>query len=1491
MDRRRAPRRLSLIVHTLALGAALFAAAPVVAQFVCPTNHADSPGSPGNVTATPGNRQVTVSWSAGTNAISYMLRRKLSSASTWGDPSGVNDTSKTFSPLINGTGYDFQVASLRSISTSPWQVCSPWSGTVSATPVPPVPTITSASLTSTPINDTDDDDAPDTYGRNETIEVTVTWDKNVTWNVTAGTVRVQLAIGTGTKYATLVTGGVTSGSAKSLTFRYTVEADVTDSDGIFVKVVSGQTVFAANGATLKDQYGQNANLNHPVTQSPNAGHKVDGSLVDDTAPTLSSARVIGATLTLTFDETLKAVTPANGAFTISGATGNPTVTAITMAGSTVTLSLSAAVGDSDTGITVSYDAASSGSTPLQDRVANQVASFSGHSVHTVPLAPRLPQPTVGGTPISAAVTLTWESDSNGGSAITEWQYRQSTDGVLDDESWMPIAASGAATTTYAVTGLTYATAYRFAVRAVNAVGAGHSSNEVDVTPALPPAPILTAIPGNREVELTWESYGAGFTIAGWQYRQRTLDVTTWDPDWTDIPTSDPATTTHTVTGLTNGTAYLFQVRACTSTGQNGCHVESVAASTTPSAGEPSKQPVLSAIPGNREATLSWGSYDAGVAVNSWQYRQRTLDDATWNPDWTAIPGSDQDTSTHAVTGLANGTTYLFQVRGCAPAGQDGTPNCHVESVAASTTPSAGEPSKQPVLSAIPGNREATLSWGSYDAGVAVNSWQYRQRTLDDATWNPDWTAIPGSDQDTSTHAVTGLANGTTYLFQVRGCAPAGQDGTPNCHVESVAASTTPSSPTPTAGAPSDQPVLSAIPGDRRVTLTWGSYSAGTSVSSWQHRQRTLEVTTWDPDWTDIPASDPATATHSVTGLTNGTTYLFQVRGCAATGQNGALNCLTPSVIASAAPSAPGGIHDLAPSFDGAAVAALTLSEGTPMEQMILPAANGGNGALTYALTSVPTGLAGLEFDTAARTLSGTPTHSGSFTLTYLAEDADANRSAADTAALHFRMTVNENAMTQRKATLQSALSAMGRRALASSVSNIGTRFSARGQTESSLVLAGHPIPPAGARPCPVEWGGYIRFPCKELIVHDHDAVHRSPRHVSADELLAGSAFDWMVDTSAANDDVGKATPAPRWSVWGRGELLDFAGRPEPEVSYEGEARRGYLGIDAQFGAWLAGIAVSHGWSATAYRFGAGEGRMETTVTSLHPYGRWRPGAGIEVWTILGAGWGDAVHAPDSSPQGNGGKESDSLMLRTAAVGVRQALPSIAGLDLALRGEGGIAHVETNAGSEAVAVAGLHATGWRVLAALETSARLALAAGSALTPFVEVAGRYDGGDGETGVGLVLNGGLRYGGPHVKLEARGGLVALHSAEAYREHGLSLDMRVSPKADGRGLSLSIAPRWGAPTGETEALWNERLPRADASGVATMSIDARLGYGVSIPGTKGVVTPFGETSAAGGSRRVRVGIGYRLETATVELAGERLMGVDAEPEDRASLKLNLTL
>ena len=99
------------------------------------------------------------------------------------------------------------------------------------------------------------------------------------------------------------------------------------------------------------------------------------------------------------------------------------------------------------------------------------------------------------------------------------------------------------------------------------------------------------------------------------------------------------------------------------------------------------------------------------------------------------------------------------------------------------------------------------------------------------------------------------------------------------------------------------------------------------------------------------------------------------------------------------------VGDGAPDFGDASVSALELVLGETMEAVVLPEATGGNGDLDYSLTSDPAGLAGLEFDPATRRLSGTPVTAGSLALTYTVHDADANRGAADTAVLTFRVTV------------------------------------------------------------------------------------------------------------------------------------------------------------------------------------------------------------------------------------------------------------------------------------------------------------------------------------------------------------------------------------------------------------------------------------------------------------------------------------------------------
>ena len=108
---------------------------------------------------------------------------------------------------------------------------------------------------------------------------------------------------------------------------------------------------------------------------------------------------------------------------------------------------------------------------------------------------------------------------------------------------------------------------------------------------------------------------------------------------------------------------------------------------------------------------------------------------------------------------------------------------------------------------------------------------------------------------------------------------------------------------------------------------------------------------------------------------------------------------------------------------------------------------------------------------------------------------------------------------------------------------------------------------------------------------------------------------------------------------------------------------------------------------------------------------------------------------------------------------------------------------------------------------------------------------------------------------------GLVA-HEDGDYGEWGASGAVRIEPGADGRGLSLTLAPAWGADAGGAERLWSLRDARELAPEDEPESgsrLEAELGYGFSVLDGRAVATPWvGMTrSETGGTLR----LGQRLK------------------------------
>ena len=222
-----------------------------------------------------------------------------------------------------------------------------------------------------------------------------------------------------------------------------------------------------------------------------ASEDESGTPRETTAPTVSSASVDGATLTLTFNEALDGNSePAATAFTVTVSGNARAVESVDVIGGAVTLTLASAVSSEDT-VTVSYTApASESAERLRDEVGNAAASFAGQSVtnDTAPAAPaetRVPDapnaPDVSAHD-STSLAVSWtEPASDGGSAITGYklQWKEAAD------SWdTPADVSEAAVTvtSHTITGLTGGVEYTVRVSAVNSVGDGAPSPEATGTP-------------------------------------------------------------------------------------------------------------------------------------------------------------------------------------------------------------------------------------------------------------------------------------------------------------------------------------------------------------------------------------------------------------------------------------------------------------------------------------------------------------------------------------------------------------------------------------------------------------------------------------------------------------------------------------------------------------------------------------------------------------------------------------------------------------------------------------------------------------------------------------------------------------------------------------------------------------------------------------------------------------------------------------------------
>ncbi len=213
------------------------------------------------------------------------------------------------------------------------------------------------------------------YSTGDVIPITVVFSEAVYVSTAGGTPTLALETGTTDRTASYVSG---SGS-ETLVFNYTVQSGDTSADLAY----TGTGALVLNSGTIEDAAGNNATLTLPAAAADGSLSDNKALVIDGGAPTLSAqtANAGSKTITLTTSEAVTG-SPAAGDFTVTANNVSNAVTAVSVSGTTVTLTLTNFIENSAT-VTVGYTKSSTASEQLQDGAGNALATLGSAASVTV----------------------------------------------------------------------------------------------------------------------------------------------------------------------------------------------------------------------------------------------------------------------------------------------------------------------------------------------------------------------------------------------------------------------------------------------------------------------------------------------------------------------------------------------------------------------------------------------------------------------------------------------------------------------------------------------------------------------------------------------------------------------------------------------------------------------------------------------------------------------------------------------------------------------------------------------------------------------------------------------------------------------------------------------------------------------------------------------------------------------------------------------------
>jgi hypothetical protein len=389
---------------------------------------------------------------------------------------------------------------------------------------------------------------------------------------------------------------------------------------------------------------------------------------------------------------------------------------------------------------------------------------------------------------------------------------------------------------------------------------------------VPGAPwALVGTPGENAVALSWNapSWQGTAPIVNYRVQYSTDGGTTW----TTFPRTTPsAETSIVVTGLTNGTGYIFRVAAVNAVGRGDYSAPTGV--ITPQALPPAAPTGLSATRiSSGTVGVSWTAPPSiGTAPITDYVVEYSVNGGT---SWTTFPDGVGTGTTATLSGLTNGVSHLIRV---AAVNKNGT-GAWAGPVAITPLAPASAPT---ITSLTAGNAAVAAAWstpsgnGSPITGYVV-----------------EWTSTAGGGSlsvgAVNATTITGLTNGADYSVRVAAVTAYGV-GAWSAYGGPVTPLTTPAAPTG----------VTAIARDGGALVSWTppSDTGGRPITNYvvQYRLATAG------SWTTVSRPVSTAATQTVAGLTNGKSYVFRVAAVSSVGTGGysaESGAVTPQPLAAA----------------------------------------------------------------------------------------------------------------------------------------------------------------------------------------------------------------------------------------------------------------------------------------------------------------------------------------------------------------------------------------------------------------------------------------------------------------------------------------------------------------------------------------------------------------------------------------------------------------